>query len=213
MSASSVAALVEYARRKELLPPEDLVWARNSLLEILKLDSYEDQEVPDGEIDLPALLNALTEDALARGVLQDDSPLGRDLFDTSLMGRVTPAPSQVIRRFFELYALSPQQATDWYYRFCGDINYIRRDRIARDVQWKADTEYGQLDITINLSKPEKDPRAIAAARNAAATAYPKCQLCRENEGYAGRLDHPARQNLRLIPLTIHGQPWFLQYSP
>jgi len=213
LSASSVAALVEYARRKELLPPEDLVWARNSLLEILKLDSYEDQEVPDGEIDLPALLNALTEDALARGVLQDDSPLGRDLFDTSLMGRLTPAPSQVIRRFFELYARSPQQATDWYYRFCGDINYIRRDRIARDVQWKADTEYGQLDITINLSKPEKDPRAIAAARNAAATAYPKCQLCRENEGYAGRLDHPARQNLRLIPLTIHGQPWFLQYSP
>ncbi len=214
MSASlSVAKLVEYARRKELLPPEDLVWARNSLMEALKIDFYEEPDEPIGEIDLPALLDELTRDALARGVLQDDSPLGRDLFDTSLMGRITPAPSQVIRHFFALYAQSPRQATDWYYRFCGDINYIRRDRIARDVQWKADTEYGQLDITINLSKPEKDPRAIAAARNAAATAYPKCQLCRENEGYAGRLDHPARQNLRLIPLTIHGQSWFLQYSP
>ena len=137
----------------------------------------------------------------------------RDLFDTMLMGRLTPRPAQVIERFRALYAESPERATDWYYRFSQDTNYIRRDRIAKDVKWVAPTEYGELDITINLSKPEKDPKAIAAARNLPASAYPRCQLCAENEGYAGRVNHPARGNHRMIPITINGSPWFLQYSP
>ena len=130
-----------------------------------------------------------------------------------LMGRLTPRPAQVIERFRALYAESPERATDWYYRFSQDTNYIRRDRIAKDVKWVAPTEYGELDITINLSKPEKDPKAIAAARNLPASAYPRCQLCAENEGYAGRVNHPARGNHRMIPITINGSPWFLQYSP
>ena len=129
------------------------------------------------------------------------------------MGILTPRPSQVIGQFRSLYRQAPEKATDWYYQFSQDTNYIRRDRIARDVQWKVETEYGQLDITINLSKPEKDPKAIAAARNLPASAYPRCQLCAENEGYAGRVNHPARQNHRIIPITINGSPWYLQYSP
>ena len=153
------------------------------------------------------------DDAHARGVLPEDSVVYRDLFDTMLMGRLTPRPAQVIERFRALYAESPERATDWYYRFSQDTNYIRRDRIAKDVKWVAPTEYGELDITINLSKPEKDPKAIAAARNLPASAYPRCQLCAENEGYAGRVNHPARGNHRMIPITINGSPWFLQYSP
>lgn len=137
----------------------------------------------------------------------------RDLFDTGLMGRLTPPPHEVIGKFRALYAVSPRQATDWYYAFSQATNYIRRDRIAKDIQWKADTKYGTLDITINLSKPEKDPKAIAAARNMPVSGYPQCQLCIQNEGYAGRLNHPARQNHRMIPITIDGNPWYLQYSP
>ena len=129
------------------------------------------------------------------------------------MGALTPRPAQVIEKFQALRAEDPQKATNWYYQFSQDTNYIRRDRIAKDMQWKAPTEYGELDITINLSKPEKDPKAIAAARNLPASAYPRCQLCAENEGYAGRVNHPARQNHRIVPITINGSPWFLQYSP
>ena len=143
------------------------------------------------------------DDAHARGVLKEDSVVYRDLFDTMLMGRLTPRPAQVIDKFRALYAQSPETAT----------NYIRRDRIAKDVKWLAPTEYGELDITINLSKPEKDPKAIAAARNLPVSAYPRCLLCAENEGYAGRVNHPARGNHRIIPITINGSPWFLQYSP
>ena len=159
------------------------------------------------------MLDALLDDAHARGVLENNSIVYRDLFDTALMGRLTPPPREVAARFRALYDESPSRATDWYYQFSQDTNYIRRDRIAKDMQWKAPTEYGELDITINLSKPEKDPKAIAAARDLPASAYPKCQLCAENEGYAGRVNHPARQNHRIIPITIDGQPWFLQYSP
>ena len=137
----------------------------------------------------------------------------RDLFDTELIGRLTPRPAQVIERFRTLYAESPKAATDWYYSFSRDTNYIRRDRIAKDLQWKTETEYGALDITINLSKPEKDPRAIAAARSLPASDYPRCLLCAENEGYAGRVNHPARQNHRIVPITIGGAQWYLQYSP
>ena len=186
----------------------------NALLEALGLDSYTEPETPaERPVDLPAVLGALMDDAHARGVLQEDSVVYRDLFDTKLMGVLTPRPAQVIGKFRALCAESPEKATDWYYRFSQDTNYIRRDRIAKDVKWVAPTEYGDLDITINLSKPEKDPKAIAAARNLPASAYPRCQLCAENEGYAGRVNHPARENHRIVPITINGSPWFLQYSP
>ena len=143
----------------------------------------------------------------------EDGTTSRDLFDTELMGRLTPRPSQVIRAFRTRYEESPEAATDWYYQFSQDTDYILRYRIAKDVKWVAPTPYGDLDITINLSKPEKYPRAIAAAKTAPQGGYPKCQLCRENEGYAGRMNHPARQNHRIIPITIDGKDWFFQYSP
>ena len=164
-------------------------------------------------MDLPAVLDELMDDAYQRGVMKENSIVYRDLFDTKIMGALTPRPAQVIEKFQALRAEDPQKATNWYYQFSQDTNYIRRDRIAKDMQWKAPTEYGELDITINLSKPEKDPKAIAAARNLPASAYPRCQLCAENEGYAGRVNHPARQNHRIVPITINGSPWFLQYSP
>ena len=182
-------------------------------MDTLKLDSYTDPGQEWGEIELAPVLEELLDDAYARGVLTENSVVYRDLFDTELMGRLTPRPAQVISKFQALYREAPQKATDWYYELSQDTNYIRRDRIAKDMQWKTDTEYGQLDITINLSKPEKDPKAIAAARDLPASNYPRCQLCAENEGYAGRVNHPARQNHRIIPITINDSPWFLQYSP
>lgn len=212
MIDAAISQLATYALRTGLIDESESVWAVNAILEVLKRDDYTDPGREWGETDLPAVLKELLDDACARGVLTDDSVTGRDLLDTALMGRLTPRPAQVIAQFQALYAQSPERATDWFYRFCQDANYIRRDRIARDMKWKTATEYGELDITINLSKPEKDPRAIAAARNAS-SGYPKCQLCVENEGYAGRLDHPARQNLRMIPISIAGKPWFFQYSP
>lgn len=145
--------------------------------------------------------------------LCEDNITARDIFDTRIMGAVTPMPREVVRTFRERYAQSPEAATEWYYRFSCDTDYIRRYRIAKDMRWKYDSAYGQMDITINLSKPEKDPRAIAAAKNAPQTAYPKCQLCRENEGYAGRMNHPARANHRIIPISVCGEDWCLQYSP
>ena len=214
MIDEAVDKLACYAQRTGLVDPCERIWAVNAILEALKLDSYtQPTGSPEGEIDLPAVLEELMDDAHARGVLPEASVVYRDLFDTMLMGRLTPRPAQVIERFRALYAESPERATDWYYRFSQDTNYIRRDRIAKDVKWVAPTEYGELDITINLSKPEKDPKAIAAARNLPASAYPRCQLCAENEGYAGRVNHPARGNHRMIPITINGSPWFLQYSP
>ena len=206
-----IAALADYAVAKGLIEEADRPWAVNRLLETMGLSSYEAPEtVPQASLE--EILTALVNDAVARGVIEDGIA-SRDLFDTKLMGVLTPRPSQVIARFHEKMAESREAATDWFYNFCQDTDYIRRYRIARDVKWVTATEFGDLDITINLSKPEKDPRAIAAARSAAQTSYPKCQLCRENEGYAGRLDHPARQNHRVIPVTIDGQDWFFQYSP
>lgn len=212
MINAAIDALVRYAEEKELIAPEDHVWAVNSLLEVLKLDSYEEPAPANGPVCLPAVLDELLNDACARGILPENSVVYRDLLDTALMGRLTPPPREVIAKFQMLYAQSPETATDWYYRFSQDTNYIRRDRIARDLQWKTATPYGDLDITINLSKPEKDPKAIAAARGIA-SGYPKCQLCRENEGYAGRVNHPARQNHRIIPISVDKKPWFFQYSP
>ena len=214
MIDTAIASLVAYAERTGLIEPCERNWAVNTLLEALKLDSYTAPETPvSGEIDLAAVLGELMDDAHARGVLAEDSVVYRDLFDTMLMGRLTPRPAQVVEKFKALYAQSPRKATDWYYQFSQDTNYIRRDRIAKDMKWVTPTEYGDLDITINLSKPEKDPKAIAAARNLPASAYPRCQLCAENEGYAGRVNHPARENHRIVPITINNSPWFLQYSP
>ena len=211
----AIAKLISYALDKELIQPEEQMWAVNTLLEMLELDSCTmPEELPAVETgELPAILDALMDDAYDRGVMKENSIVYRDLFDTKLMGALTPRPAQVIGKFQALRAEDPQKATDWFYKFSQDTNYIRRDRIAKDMQWKAPTEYGELDITINLSKPEKDPKAIAAARNLPASAYPRCQLCAENEGYAGRVNHPARQNHRIVPITINGSPWFLQYSP
>ncbi len=208
----AIKALADYALRAELIQPCEYTWAINTILDVLKLDNY---TLPAGEIegDLAKILEVLLDDAHARGVLQENSVVYRDLFDTELMGRLTPRPAQVIATFQALYHDAPEKATDWYYKLSQDTNYIRRDRIAKDMQWKTDTAYGELDITINLSKPEKDPKAIAAARDLPVSDYPRCQLCAENEGYAGRVNHPARQNHRIVPITIHGAPWFMQYSP
>ncbi len=207
-----IAALVQYALDKGLIQPADRTWAVNQLLAALGLDSFEEpQEAPAG-MELETILGRILDDAASRGFIED-GVTSRDLLDTKLMGILTPRPSQVIDRFRSLEAQDKKAATDWYYTFSQDTDYIRRYRIARDVKWVTRTEYGDLDITINLSKPEKDPRAIAAAKSAPQGGYPKCQLCRENEGYAGRVNHPARGNHRVIPVTIDGKDWFLQYSP
>ena len=203
-------ALVEYALGHGLIQPGDEIWALNRLLEVMRLDDPGEGEAIEAE--LPEILGALTDDAVRRGLIEDNIT-ARDLFDTKLMGAILPPPHEVRAVFQSLYEHSPEAATDWYYEFSCDSNYIRRDRIAKDRKWVYDCEYGSLDITINLSKPEKDPRAIAAARLAPQSGYPKCQLCAENEGYAGRMNHPARQNHRIIPLTINGSPWYWQYSP
>ncbi len=213
MIDAAISKLATYALRTGLIEECEYSWAINTILDVLKLDSYTDPGQSWGEIKLSSVLDELLDDARARGVLKENSVVYRDLFDTELMGRLTPRPAQVIQKFQTLYTQSPQKATSWYYQFSQDTNYIRRDRIAKDMQWTAPTEYGDLDITINLSKPEKDPKAIAAARDLPASNYPRCQLCAENEGYAGRVNHPARQNHRIVPITINGSPWFLQYSP
>ena len=211
MSYQAIKDLVGYALRTGLIEEYDRPWAVNELLKAMGMDAWE-EPAETHERPLEDILKELLDDAAARGRIEDDTT-NRDLFDTELMGRLTPRPSQVYRTFSEQYTVSPKAATDWYYRFSQDTDYIRRYRIARDVKWVTPTEFGDLDITINLSKPEKDPRAIAAAKAAPQSGYPKCQLCRENEGYAGRVDHPARQNHRIIPVTIDGQSWFFQYSP
>jgi len=211
MSYQAIKDLVGYALRTGLIDEYDRPWAVNELLKAMGMDAWE-EPAETHERPLEDILKELLDDAAARGRIEDDTT-NRDLFDTELMGRLTPRPSQVISEFRRRYQADPKDATDWFYRFSQDTDYIRRYRIARDVKWKAATPYGELDITINLSKPEKDPRAIAAAKAAPQSGYPKCQLCRENEGYAGRVDHPARQNHRIIPVTINGSQWGFQYSP
>ena len=210
MINQAIADLVEYALDTGLVEEADRVWAVNGLLEDLGLSDWE--EVPGRARPLEEILGEILDWAVAQGRIEDGTT-SRDLFDTKLMGRLTPRPSQVRAAFAEKYARSPEEATDWYYQFSQNTDYIRRYRVARDQKWIARTDYGDLEITINLSKPEKDPRAIAAARSAPQGGYPKCLLCRENEGYAGRMNHPARQNHRLIPVTIDGKDWFFQYSP
>ncbi|MBR6044453.1 MAG: UDP-glucose--hexose-1-phosphate uridylyltransferase [Ruminococcus sp.] len=211
MISQSISELVGYALSCGLITGEDRVWAVNRLLEALGLDEYTETE-PKGDVPLEDILRTLTDYACEQG-LCEDSIVYRDLFDTKLMGLLTPRPSEVTAKFEELYKASPEQATDYFYKLSQDTDYIRRCRIAKDVRWLAPTEYGELDITINLSKPEKDPKAIAAAKLAKQSGYPKCLLCYENVGYAGRVNSPARQNHRIIPVTINGEPWGFQYSP
>ena len=213
MISTAIQQLVNYGLDTGLILPDDEIYIRNQLLMTMQLDSFTE---PEGDVcyaDLESILKTLVDDAAARGVC-DDSPTARDLFDTQLMGVLTPRPSIVRANFEERYETDgPQAATDWFYKFSQDTDYIRRYRIKRDVKWVTRTPYGDLDITINLSKPEKDPKAIAAALKCRQSSYPKCQLCKENEGYAGRVNHPARENHRIIPVTMGGSQWYFQYSP
>ena len=208
-----IAKLVQYGVESGLIPEEERIYTTNQILEVLEKDEYEEPAETFSRIDLADTLEHILDYALETGVLKDGGVVSRDLFDTKLMNCLTPRPSQVIRTFRENYDRSPQEATDAYYQFSVATNYIRKDRIAKDKKWKTPSEYGDIDITINLSKPEKDPKAIAAAKLAKQSSYPKCQLCVENEGYAGRMNHPARQNHRIIPITINGGQWGFQYSP
>ncbi len=206
-----IDSLVAYAMNTGLAQPVDHQVLTNRLLDLLHREDY----TPSDELlseDLEEILSGILDYACQQGLCEDNIT-ARDIFDTRIMGALTPMPREVIRCFREKYAVSPQEATDWYYTFSCDTDYIRRYRIAKDLRWTYESEYGDLDITATLSKPEKDPKAIAAAKNAPQSGYPKCQLCKENEGYAGRLNHPARANHRIIPITIAGSEWYLQYSP
>lgn len=211
MKDAYIAALADYAIEKGLIEKSDRVYCINGVLALLKEDAF-DPDVPTSSGGLPEVLTALCDLAVEKGIIED-GVTARDLFDTALMGVFTPRPSQVISNFRSLYSLDPVAATDYYYQFSGDTNYIRRDRIRKMSKWKYNGTYGTLDITVNNAKPEKDPKAIAAAGKAKQSGYPKCNLCRESEGYAGNLHFPARQNHRIIPIEIAGAPWFLQYSP
>ena len=211
MIYDSIAKLVRYAESHGLTEPEDHIYSVNALLEVLGLNEYEEPAAVS-DVPLHEILKELTDYAVKTGLIEDGI-VSRDLFDTKLMGRLMPRPSEVIAKFHARYAESPVAATDWYYRLSCDSNYIRRDRIAKDKKWTIETPYGVMDITINLSKPEKDPKAIAAAKTMKQSGYPKCALCKENEGYAGHLTAAPRQNHRTIPVTINGTPWRLQYSP
>ena len=206
-----IDAIVSYAMNTGLAQPEDHRVLVNRLLDLLEKPDYEPSDEPQPE-DIEDILAGILEYAVENG-LCDDNITAKDIFDTRIMGAITPMPREIVRTFWEKYEKDPVEATDWYYKFSCDTDYIRRYRIKKDMRWKYESEYGELDVTINLSKPEKDPKAIAAARNAPQTAYPKCQLCCENEGYAGRMNHPARANHRIIPIKICGADWCLQYSP
>ncbi len=207
-----IGKLVEYGINSGLIESEDRTYTINRLLELFGMEDYEESVTPE-ELPFEEILKGMLDFAYEQGLIKENSITCRDLFDTKIMGCLTPAPSVLIRRFQERYDISPKAATDYYYYFSQATDYIRRYRIKKDLHWVTRTEYGELDITINLSKPEKDPRAIASAKNAKQSGYPKCLLCTENVGYAGRDNHPARQNHRIIPITIHGQAWGFQYSP
>ena len=210
---TAIKKLVQYGIAKGLIEKEDAIYIINRLLELFHIEEYEDPGDIDEETDLEGILQEMLDYACDKGLIKENSTTYRDLFDTKIMGILVPRPGEVIHKFNELYRKSPKHATDYFYQFSMDTDYIRRYRIEKDIRWKAQTEYGELDISINLSKPEKDPKAIAAAKTAKQSGYPKCQLCKENEGYEGRIDHPARQNHRIIPIKINQQEWGFQYSP
>lgn len=206
----AVKSLVNYAIKNEMIEKWDEIWAINTVCQALNMDAFEDCEAENAELEdiLASILDYAVESGLC-----EDSVVYRDLFDTKIMGLLTPKPSEVISKFHFLYCRDKKAATDYYYKLCQDSDYIRRYRIKNDLKWITKTEYGDIDITINLSKPEKDPKAIAAALKMKTTSYPKCALCKENEGYMGRVNHPARQNHRIIPMTLGGDNFYLQYSP
>lgn len=212
MVYEAIKKLVTYGMETGLISEEEKIYSTNLILDVLKLDDYEEPEENYEKVELEPVLKELLDYAVEKGLIED-SVVYRDLFDTRLMNCLVPRPSQVIKTFKEKYAASPEEATDYYYKLSRDSDYIRRYRVCKDMKWVTKTEYGDIDITINLSKPEKDPKAIAAAKLAKQSGYPKCQLCRENEGYAGRTNHPARENHRIIPITINGGQWGFQYSP
>src|SRR5574344_218185 len=214
----NINALVSYGLATKLIGTEDIIYTQNRLLEVLQLDGFETseqaQKIPNVTInDLEQILKEMLDYAAQNKLIAADSVVYRDLFDTKLMGCLVGRPSEVEAKFLSLYKKSPREATDWFYSFSQNTDYIRRYRVCKDLKWKTHTEYGDIDITINLSKPEKDPKAIAAARNAKQGGYPQCLLCKENVGYAGRVNHAARQNHRIIPLKLAGSSWGFQYSP
>lgn len=203
--------LIAYGLEKGLIESEDVIYTRNLILDALHLSDYV-KEDSVGKESLEDTLKALLDYACENNIIEDNT-VSRDLFDTKLMGLITPRPSDVIKKFWDLYKISPEKATDFFYEFSKSTDYIRSYRIVKDIKWKTASKYGDIDITINLSKPEKDPKAIAAAKNAVQSGYPKCLLCEDNVGYAGRMNHPARENHRVIPLNINNSRWCLQYSP
>ena len=212
MLYESIKKLVQYGINTGLTPESERIYTTNLLLDVMKEDDYENVPCDLSNIILEDVLKELLDEAVKRGIIED-SITYRDLLDTKLMNCLMPRPSQIQEEFWKKYEISPEAATSYYYKLSQDSDYIRRYRIKKDRKWTVDTEYGTLDITINLSKPEKDPKAIAAAGKARSASYPKCQLCMENEGYAGRTNHPARENHRIIPITIQGEKWGFQYSP
>lgn len=212
MIDSSIKKLVTYGTETGLVPAEEKIYTTNLLLDALGLDEYEDDGIEYGNVSLEETLRELLDYAVRQGIIEDGVAY-RDLFDAKLMNCLMPRPKSVIDTFRAEYGKSPKAATDYFYKLSQDSDYIRRYRVRKDMKWVTPTEYGDIDITINLSKPEKDPRAIAAAKLAKQSAYPKCQLCMENVGYAGRVNHPARENHRVIPITINGGGWGFQYSP
>lgn len=213
MLQESIKKLVQYGINTGLTPECERIYATNLLLECMHEDEYTNPDCDLNNIQLEDVLKDLLDEAVKRGIIED-SITYRDLFDTKLMNCLCPRPAQVIEKFHKIYEENgPEAATDYFYNLSRSSDYIRTYRVKKDLKWTTDTEYGTLDITINLSKPEKDPKAIAAAKNAKQSAYPKCQLCMENEGYAGRANHPARENHRIIPITINDSNWGFQYSP
>ena len=212
MLFENIEKLVQYGINTGLTPECERVYTRNLLLELFQEDAWEDVDISGQEIVLENVLKALLDEAVKRGIIED-SIVYRDLFDTKLMNCLMPRPSQVQAEFAKHYEISPEEATDYYYKLSQDSDYIRRYRVKKDRKWKVESPYGDIDITINLSKPEKDPKAIAAAKLAKQSSYPKCLLCVENEGYAGRVNHPARENHRIIPITVNDSAWGFQYSP
>ncbi|WP_024613156.1 UDP-glucose--hexose-1-phosphate uridylyltransferase [Clostridium sp. Ade.TY] len=206
--------LIKYSVMKNLIECEDEVYIRNSLLELFKLDDYEASDIEDEVLNTPTpILESLLDYAYEKGLIEYNTPIYRDLFDTKIMGILVKRPSEIIRDFNYKYKKNPEEATTYFHNISKACDYIRTDRIAKNLVWKTNSEYGNIDITINLSKPEKDPKAIEAAKSLQQSGYPKCLLCKENEGYAGRVNHPARQNLRVIPIELLDERWFLQYSP
>lgn len=215
MIQRNIRELVQYGLLTGLIEEEDRIYTANRLLELFGLDELDEdnESVEVTADDLERILKEMLDYAYEKGILSDNGVVYRDLFDTKIMSMLVPRPSEVIRKFQDKYEKDPKLATDYFYQLSQDTDYIRRYRIKKDQKWISSTKYGDLDITINLSKPEKDPKAIAAAKNAKQSGYPKCLLCMENEGYAGRINHPARQNHRVIPVTINGSRWGFQYSP